>query len=598
MENAEIIITKAEFVSSNYEEVIKDVSPVRCESCFQPFYKEAKIAKEKGDFTRQKVFSMLGDATSLYFRLDSLDEPLSPMAIFSNGRSASITDFSDADISVFSEWVHDITIPEIKARISDIIFLRTGNYKFGVDAVDAYIDTCNRDISDELEWPHKNNRIERALQIATLLGKKGPSYTKVIEYINKTITDIGDFCESHFGLKLMELLKKRKEGNPSQLVLFSESSAQHAESKGIWQLATEYWEFVGYWYSIIGNLNDEKSAKIKAADCYISQKEEALTSSPPNFMIAAMHLQQAIQAYRRIGGLQEKVNSLQKEMIEVQSNIASQMKEFSIPLDVSEYAQKAQKAVSGKSFRESITYLALCINSPQKNILKQQAEKNIKDFPLMHLIRQTRVNDDGKVIGQRDGMNLDERENGREIIESEMYSQAHIQNEVSTASVIRPMLDQINIDHPEIRESDFYFFTLDNPFIPIGRDVIFTKGLFAGYKGDYLIALSLLIPQLENSIRMILNLHGELTSGLDDSGLQMEFQLGKLLSLPKIIDILGEDLVFNLKGLLTETMESNYRNRFAHGLMDFEDFSSYSAIYIWWVVLHICVRFYLANNPS
>ena len=46
--------------------------------------------------------------------------------------------------------------------------------------------------------------------------------------------------------------------------------------------------------------------------------------------------------------------------------------------------------------------------------------------------------------------------------------------------------------------------------------------------------------------------------------------------------LLGEDLLFELQGLLTDKTGCNFRDEFAHGLMSSQTFLSPPAIYLWW----------------
>jgi hypothetical protein len=92
--------------------------------------------------------------------------------------------------------------------------------------------------------------------------------------------------------------------------------------------------------------------------------------------------------------------------------------------------------------------------------------------------------------------------------------------------------------------------------------------------GDFLVSTHLLIPQLENSIRYILSNQGEIVSNLGDDRTQDEKNLNSILFSPKLIEILGEDITFDLQGLLVERFGSNIRNDTAHGLINIYSFSS------------------------
>ena len=84
-----------------------------------------------------------------------------------------------------------------------------------------------------------------------------------------------------------------------------------------------------------------------------------------------------------------------------------------------------------------------------------------------------------------------------------------------------------------------------------------------------------------------------ITSGLDDEGIQDEFNLNRLLSASEFTEslgkVIGEDFIFDLRGLLVERFGANLRNDMAHGLIGHDEFYSTPGCYLWWLAL----RFYL-----
>jgi hypothetical protein len=115
------------------------------------------------------------------------------------------------------------------------------------------------------------------------------------------------------------------------------------------------------------------------------------------------------------------------------------------------------------------------------------------------------------------------------------------------------------------------------------------RALLAGLRGDWLTAAHLIPPQIENMLRFILARQGKLTSSLDSEGIEAEYPLGKLLcEIPDIEATLGEDLVFDLRGVLVEKAGANLRNRMAHGLMSSAAFYDSTAVFLWWLLLKLC----------
>jgi hypothetical protein len=82
---------------------------------------------------------------------------------------------------------------------------------------------------------------------------------------------------------------------------------------------------------------------------------------------------------------------------------------------------------------------------------------------------------------------------------------------------------------------------------------------------------------------------GIITTKLDKSGIQREIDLNELVVDPRLSEIVSEDVLFELRCLLTDNRGPNLRNRLAHGMLCDSDFSSVEALYAWWLVLVLCI---------
>jgi len=142
-------------------------------------------------------------------------------------------------------------------------------------------------------------------------------------------------------------------------------------------------------------------------------------------------------------------------------------------------------------------------------------------------------------------------------------------------------------EHPSILINSFLDLVSKSPFFPESRHQLFAKGLYAGLFGDFYTSTHILIPQIENSICHLLEQRGIITSRLDN-GIQKDFQLAPLLNMSETKSIWGEDIVFDLQGLLTESSGDNLRNKMAHGLLDDSDFQNPTMSYLWWISLRLC----------
>ena len=152
---------------------------------------------------------------------------------------------------------------------------------------------------------------------------------------------------------------------------------------------------------------------------------------------------------------------------------------------------------------------------------------------------------------------------------------------------ILPASLRISKEH-SIRRRDLLFLVTNNPFIPPGHEGFYLRGIQAGFFGDCTIAMHMLIPQLEASVRNVIQQHGGLTSTRESDGTQKEKDINQLLWDEKLGTIFGQDILFDLRGILIEKCGCNMRNELAHGLMPENAFYRLESVYLWWLVIRLC----------
>ena len=169
-----------------------------------------------------------------------------------------------------------------------------------------------------------------------------------------------------------------------------------------------------------------------------------------------------------------------------------------------------------------------------------------------------------------------------------MYVQAGNYQRIAVSILIMPALEQINLDH-HISPNDLLEIVTISLSIPPNRREIFLRGLYRGFILDSMVASSLLVPQIENSSRYALQRCGVIASKYDSDGIREEYSLRTLLfEESQAEEIFGEDLLFDLKGLIQERFGSNLRNRLAHGLITDNEYMSPASADAWRLVLHLC----------
>lgn len=142
-----------------------------------------------------------------------------------------------------------------------------------------------------------------------------------------------------------------------------------------------------------------------------------------------------------------------------------------------------------------------------------------------------------------------------------------------------------------IEESDVKKIVDVSCAIPEGRKESYTKGLMFGFSGDFLTALSILIPQIENAVRYLAVECGEPVYNMNEEGIEEIKTMHAVLELEGVKESLDEDLIFALNTIFCSKFGFNMRNNVAHGMLDDQAFQSFKALYIWWFALKFCYLF-------
>lgn len=110
-------------------------------------------------------------------------------------------------------------------------------------------------------------------------------------------------------------------------------------------------------------------------------------------------------------------------------------------------------------------------------------------------------------------------------------------------------------------------------------------------------AVHLLLPQIENGLKVLLESHDKITHKITE---EIQTANGLTTYFNHLQDVLHEDLIFDLEGLLNESFGENIRNLVAHGLYASGRFFMHPGFYTWWVALKLALHLerYLVTEQS
>lgn len=572
-----ISLSKEDFATSNWENIVNGCNKKNNEDYAMLFLTKADEAKLASELKNQAIFTLLAGITSPPLSPDPSNEPFA--------QTDFINSINDGYLNALKDWSLEITDAELRARIADLIWLKKRDFRMAQLAVDSYLESA-QNLGNPTHWRACINRIERAMRLARQLNYH---FDNVVACIELILTKYQDEDPSLLWARLMQLLQDNKEqGDPSKYAVIAEKAATCAEVASDWYKAREYWQIKRRWHLIAKDTQKARETELNICETYVKEAEDATKRTPPSYLAASTFLQQAIEAFRKTPGTQERVEETHRKLLEYQELIENEMIHLRQEIDISRIVNLAKDKVKNKSFQDAIFSLALLSASPKIDELRSQVENITGNNPLQFVFPMTIINDMGKVTAKQPSMLSSNEDEVEEAIKAEMYRSAALQHQSAIAqAIIEPAREQILLEH-NVHLSDWFLILVNSPFVPKNREYIYAEGLQAGLKGNFLVAAHLLIPQIENSIRYLLHQCGVITSKNTSQGIQDEYDLNATLYLIELENIIGKDLCFDLQGLLVNRFGTNLRNRMAHGLIDYNGFFSSYSCYLWLLTLRLC----------
>ena len=544
------------------------------------------------------LFSFLAGVASFGWNASAPANPFKPAVEWADGsKSPTPADLSDGQLNLLRELVPTIVDPEMKAWVADVVWSRKRDSvtaALAESGVDAYLASATR-LEDPKEWSLGALRIQRALNLAKMLNKD-PIVKKVVLHIEGVLARYNGDDPLYLTAHMMQLLLQVGEGDGIKYAAVAERAAKNAETAGDHHRGRRYLQLQVRWLLKSGNPTAAEAVKVAAAETYVSEANLAESSNPPNYMRAEHYLEQAIQAYRLIGHQDSKIEELHKRLLADQKLGVRQLKSRPVgSMDLSKMAEDTIASIRGKSLQDALFGLAVRVKPVSVQRLRKEVEtmgRGIAD-----LIHQQILDSSGKVVAQAPWKDDDDPEQVERVTQYEMRRHSVIYRLVTAHGVIEPARREILFEHV-LTVSDWAYLLIDSPFVPDGREEIFARGLHAGLTGDLLEAGHLLIPQIENSIRQVFTDNGIVTSKLDQWGNQEDLTIDDLLDKEEFKKIFSADLEFDLRGLLVRKSGPNLRHRLAHGLISQSEFLSYDFLYLWGLVIHLCLFPLALRNAS
>lgn len=542
----------------------------------QLFQKSAQLA-QSGDAKGERVFRFLGSVAFLDLRATDNDSPFAP----------SIEDLTPGELDVLAGLLPSTHDAAMRARFGDMLWVACKDHKAAKIAAEAYLENF-KSFDGAKDWAWEMESLRRGFNLSRLLGKKNEPFLSYATYVEGLLVTHGAVSADALCAQLAALLLEHEVGDSLAHAATMEQLATRIEASANYFLAQRYLEIAMRFYLAAKNEEAARGARLKKGDSLVRQAQAVVNKPGQGYITGSHFLAMGIECLRQAQAPDATIEKLHKQLREWQEASLSEMQTFSHETDISGAVEAARNHVHGKSLVDAVLVLSLGHPLIKIQELRERVLKNAGHFPLSHLMGATFMSHDGRVLAHKPPVINLGKDADEVAIDAEMISQAKtVDWPLRVSAYVEPCRFEIYQEHSP-SQRDLAFLVEHNPFIPPGHEVLFLRGIHAGFQGDMVLCAHLLIPQVEEAIRHVLRRSGIVTSKLDSKLVQEERLLGVLLAMPETIQFFGADCVFELRGVLCEKFGFDLRNRLAHGFLTTRECFGADVLLAWWLVLRLC----------
>lgn len=551
------------------------------------FIELANEATESNDAEAASSCALLGAICWLLPATEQTHDPYAPMWRLDGHRSFLPDDLTTADLEFLEGLVQQSDSPWLNARLADLLWIR----KYGSKPYEAARTAVTEWFKVGLHTEHWMDALEnwpRFLQLAKQL-----KFRKELQDAHKelAISFWDPATDARRALDLADLITETGQADRGEWERITDRLSELASKENDSLLQRHLFVEVAKMRRRLGDTDAYAVAQQKVVAWWMS---EAKRRSADSAMASVSLYQSALKELRVIPNKQRAQLGIDGLAVELAEKIRAagvsaldEMVSITSPsIDLREAAERVQALMSGHNVaRATALFVGLATYLSESETRADAQELLAGSIFDGHMSSQT-LEGDGRVAsssapdiaGPWPGYRANEWEKMLDLFD------LHVQAVVKGG--ILPALEVFAVEH-RIRLRDIRVVSECSPVVPADRNESVARALAAGFNQDWIAAVYLLTPQVENIVRSALYSAGVATTQIKEDNSEHELGLSTLLERAELIDILDADIVFELRALFGGPTGANLRNNAAHGLLSDREARSLHAIYAWWFLLRL-----------
>jgi len=552
-----------------------------------------KEAVDAGDAVTERVCRLVSALVGLHLRVESEGDPFGLQWQNDTRRTALPHDFRGMQSEVLADLAPTLLHPTLRARFADIAY-ETGVRRAGRTAVEAYCEVARRlaHNSVELQFPDIGTRamdsvkpLERCFMINARIAKRGTLVEPIAETL-KLAFDNAVMERAYFPLAQLGRRLLQYKLIPADEVAATAAGLAASALPGDYNMAVkECWNLAADAYSRAGDEDASREASVKAIEQTLAMAETVAQSSAK-----AHWVKQALREFRGLGDARDRVAEMRRRLRELQDMALDEFAGIPVPLDgIEEVRDRTFDQFKELGLSDALRSMVGFSKPDDVEKLKAIVLQQARDFPLSNLFASSYSDSEGREVARGPSLDFDDspseawyKEHG--IRHMQIVRRFRVHGNIEPAR--RAVLERFSINEQHIMP-----IVQMSSFVPDGHHHIFMLGFARLWQGDYVTAGHLLLPQIENSLRHILQMAGRDSAKIEEDGLEGDRPLNILRGHYRadLEAILGADMVWELDSLLNFRPGPALRHELAHGKMNWSAFFTDEAVSACWLVYLLTV---------
>ena len=476
--------------------------------------------------------------------------------------------FPPEALRAFKEELDRTANPIHRALYADFIWDQRDKYpgpkretfEAAKTAVGAYLEAAR--LYRKNEWDDQlADAIDRASELALSIGDAGSRdrcKRACFELVDELV-GAQKHPPTRWAIDVLETLQRFNRHLSTQdhqrIVSLAETGAAYYATKGKFYIERSFLDLLPASHRALGATDDATNALARQAATFIAEGDQA-----PSALGKLHFFGKALEAYQKLGNAKE-VEDLKRRVSQAGLDAISEMETVSVEVKIPrEVVEAWVNRLLARDLESALQALAATRRFiPRMDHIRAEAQRRRQQHPLQYLVSRLTLDSAGRIVQRT--LTGDEQ---IAVSEADVYNFAMATGDWELGLAFERLQAQKGLTSETLMQ----FLRSRSIFEGATLDVV-SVGMERYFASDYVSALHILVPQLEDTFRDILAKLG-LSRISAQQGITREKPLDEVLGTPELREGLGKDLATFFERFLINGDSSNVRNRTAHGLLKLE----------------------------